>query len=80
MGEGLGRLQLLFVHRIIGFLPGLESAVQWMCPEAFLLEDLRHTGAGMLVWSGAVGDDRAPFGDLTQVGLYFIGRNANRAG
>src|SRR5205823_6331993 len=52
-----------------GLEPGVESALEGVGVESALGEFLRHTGAGSLVRSGAVGDDRRIPRDLRDIRL-----------
>ena len=62
-----------------GVAPGVESAGQGPGAITPPAEELRHTGAGGLVRSGAEGDDLAFSGQLGQSPLQLIGGNPQGA-
>src|SRR5579885_2682228 len=71
---------LLRLDGIAGSPPGVEAARERMgVAPAVLEQHLRHTGAGALVGSGAVGDDGPTAGDLAQAALDLVRGHADRA-
>ena len=59
--------------------PALQSAFKRIYIESVAPKELRHTGAGMLLPSGAVGDDLTVNGQLAIATLDVIGRHSQGA-
>jgi hypothetical protein len=58
---------VLRFHRVLRGAPGGQPTTERPCLPALLSEELRHTGAGAFLGSGAVGDDLAIGGQALEV-------------
>jgi hypothetical protein len=54
-----GMVGVFRLHRVLGRAPRRQPTSKRPCLASLLSEKLRHTGAGTLLGSGAVGDDFA---------------------
>src|SRR6266508_6364053 len=77
--DGAAQFSLLRLRGVAGALPGGQAAGEGVGAVALVPQPLRHTGAGLFVRSGAVGDDRALAGQLAPAPVELGGRDADGA-